>query len=556
MHMEWARLRTFSYFPFTMDVSAIRLARAGFFLSGSNCVTCYSCEVMRSTWDDNEDPDIFHQRVSPACSSVTGLENTNIPIYRLPEVTAPEVKEAPEGSRDRNASSDGPQETTKGNDVSRTNGKQSLGDRNQSSDSGDIPRRADQVASRTDDVLRETNHTASRTGDVVRETNHTASRTDDVVRESNHTASRTDDVVRETNHTASRTDDVVRETNHTASRTDDVVRETNHTASRTDDVVRETNHTASRTNGLNEATNGLEMGKQKHKPSEFRPEYKNDVSDKKALATADTGNLSRPKYPAYAVLRVREASYDTWPKHLSQTKEEMAEAGFVFSGHADYTRCFFCGGGLRNWMPGDDAWIEHARWFPRCTYLLQSKGADYVRSIQGSYPASADKCGSDARAVTDEPKSRVPTDMWTYAAVQSLLDMGYDRAIIERATCNVVNNRSIQDVEAVELLDEVFRIQDAVDSDYVSDPTSFPNDRQPVTRDTSYHSEDAETRLLMQENQEMRDMSMCKVCSDTEVAIVFLPCGHFVCCSECAPAMMKCPACKVIIQASVRAWLV
>ena len=27
------------------------------------------------------------------------------------------------------------------------------------------------------------------------------------------------------------------------------------------------------------------------------------------------------------------------------------------SGYGDYVRCFFCGGGLRNWEPGDDPWV-------------------------------------------------------------------------------------------------------------------------------------------------------------------------------------------------------
>jgi hypothetical protein len=47
-----------------------------------------------------------------------------------------------------------------------------------------------------------------------------------------------------------------------------------------------------------------------------------------------------------------------------------------------YTRCFFCGGGLRNWEAGDDPWVEHARWFPKCAYLRQSKGDKFVEAVQ------------------------------------------------------------------------------------------------------------------------------------------------------------------------------
>jgi len=31
----------------------------------------------------------------------------------------------------------------------------------------------------------------------------------------------------------------------------------------------------------------------------------------------------------------------------------MAMAGFLFAGYNDYTPCFYCGGGLRNWEAGD-----------------------------------------------------------------------------------------------------------------------------------------------------------------------------------------------------------
>lgn len=44
-------------------------------------------------------------------------------------------------------------------------------------------------------------------------------------------------------------------------------------------------------------------------------------------------------------------------------------------------RCFFCGGGLFNWEADDDPWIEHARWFPKCVYLRQSKGDEFIYKV-------------------------------------------------------------------------------------------------------------------------------------------------------------------------------
>lgn len=47
-------------------------------------------------------------------------------------------------------------------------------------------------------------------------------------------------------------------------------------------------------------------------------------------------------------------------------------------GQNDSVVCFCCNLGLRSWTDDDDPWIEHARWSPRCTYVLLSKGTVFV----------------------------------------------------------------------------------------------------------------------------------------------------------------------------------
>ena len=31
---------------------------------------------------------------------------------------------------------------------------------------------------------------------------------------------------------------------------------------------------------------------------------------------------------------------------------------------------------------GDEPWVEHARWFPRCAFLRQNKGDQFVALVQ------------------------------------------------------------------------------------------------------------------------------------------------------------------------------
>ncbi|CAG7824591.1 unnamed protein product, partial [Allacma fusca] len=59
-----------------------------------------------------------------------------------------------------------------------------------------------------------------------------------------------------------------------------------------------------------------------------------------------------------------------WPDSTGQSPQKMSEAGFYYIGSRDHVKCFYCGGGLRNWESSDDPWVEHARWFPRCTFVV------------------------------------------------------------------------------------------------------------------------------------------------------------------------------------------
>jgi len=59
----------------------------------------------------------------------------------------------------------------------------------------------------------------------------------------------------------------------------------------------------------------------------------------------------------------------------------------------------------------------------------------------------------------------------------------------------------------------------------------------------------------MKENADLKELQVCKVCRENEVAIVFLPCGHYVTCMDCAPAMRKCLVCDIVIHGTIKAWL-
>lgn len=48
----------------------------------------------------------------------------------------------------------------------------------------------------------------------------------------------------------------------------------------------------------------------------------------------------------------------------------------------------------------------------------------------------------------------------------------------------------------------------------------------------------------------------CKVCFEKELGVVFLPCGHVAVCLDCSFQINKCPICRKVLVATVRAYVV
>ena len=50
---------------------------------------------------------------------------------------------------------------------------------------------------------------------------------------------------------------------------------------------------------------------------------------------------------------------------IERSRDELAASNHFSSlGQRDRVKCWYCNGGLQNWERDDDAWTEHAKWFP------------------------------------------------------------------------------------------------------------------------------------------------------------------------------------------------
>ncbi|XP_071143576.1 baculoviral IAP repeat-containing protein 7-like [Mytilus edulis] len=298
-------------------------------------------------------------------------------------------------------------------------------------------------------------------------------------------------------------------------------------------------------------------------------------------------HLEKPKYPNYACLTVRISSYEGWPSYLDQSPRQMALAGFLFAGYHDYTRCFFCGGGLRNWEAGDDPWVEHARWFPKCTFLKQNKGEKFINAVQ-KRQAEIDRETNATNENTQETTSRAQTssfavntsttsttqsDILQTVAARSVIEMGYtDQQVINAFQLLTTSGKDLHSISATDVMhilldDEAHPQQQGATADvtqhghntnrtgdHTSDSTSTRcNGLDNTVDEQSLLFDDTEN--LIEENRQLRDQRLCKVCLDLEATIAFLPCGHIVCCIDCAPAMRKCPVCRTYVKGTVKTYL-
>ncbi|OWF56464.1 Baculoviral IAP repeat-containing protein 7-A [Mizuhopecten yessoensis] len=283
-------------------------------------------------------------------------------------------------------------------------------------------------------------------------------------------------------------------------------------------------------------------------------ETNHDISSQASQAL----NAVNPRYPQFAVLAVRFTSYKNWPTHLRQKPEELAKAGLFYEGTSDYVRCFYCAGGLREWEPEDDPFIEHARWFPFCEFMRLIKDDQFIMAVQaGTIKAAPQEQSQKLEA----PKMKYSFDE---PAVLSVMEMGYNEETIAKAI-ELFSKRQGKTLSAEILLSLVWEIveNDGVVSDEEHGSRANENVPDVLHGEVDDKNRDngvsfGESRVedvvqLQEENQALRDRKTCKVCLDEEASIVFLPCGHLVTCPMCASALRKCPICRTFIRGTVKA---
>lgn len=81
----------------------------------------------------------------------------------------------------------------------------------------------------------------------------------------------------------------------------------------------------------------------------------------------------------YSIQDNRIKTFKNWPTSVEQKPDDLSEAGFYYSGFDDCVVCFNCFVSIRQWEKSDNAWEEHYKYSPTCSYLTLMKG-DYFNT--------------------------------------------------------------------------------------------------------------------------------------------------------------------------------
>ena len=76
-----------------------------------------------------------------------------------------------------------------------------------------------------------------------------------------------------------------------------------------------------------------------------------------------------------------------------------------------------------------------------------------------------------------------------------------------------------------------------------------------ISSQESSQSSQASSLSSQSSLEDERSSMTCKVCLDRRMEVVFVPCGHFVCCSSCSQSLHKCPYCRKPITTALKTYL-
>ncbi|OXB55182.1 hypothetical protein ASZ78_005425 [Callipepla squamata] len=249
----------------------------------------------------------------------------------------------------------------------------------------------------------------------------------------------------------------------------------------------------------------------------------------------DMSDTLYPKNPAMCSEEARLKSFHNWPAYGLLAPKELASAGLYYTGVGDQVACFCCGGKLKNWEPGDRAWSEHKRHFPKCFFVLgQDVGNVSTESISAELGRSCLNNEQHPRNPSmAEYERRIQTFLtWTYPVNrEQLAEAGF------YSTDNLLQNQLVQN--AIHMGFSLSEIRSIMEKKLQMSGESYTSVEDLVADLISAQKENLkgeppkesplEQDLSIEEKlRRLQEEKLCKICMAKDISVVLIPCGHLV----------------------------
>ena len=204
-----------------------------------------------------------------------------------------------------------------------------------------------------------------------------------------------------------------------------------------------------------------------------------------------------PTHPKFNLFNQRLESFinEGWPIGLAQKPKTLAEAGFFYDGRGDIVFCYYCGGGVCQWSKEDDVWVEHAKHYPNCAYLVLIKSRSFIHNVQKN---------AKERTLEQQKTNRVSSSF-------------------PRSCLNLDKENLLSTKKNMSLLKKIVKAC-------------------------------KRSKKAGKQENGLQDERNCKLCTLEEAIIVFVPCGHLLVCKYCAASLTDCPICRVKIDEFVKVY--
>ncbi|XP_067946848.1 baculoviral IAP repeat-containing protein 7-B-like [Watersipora subatra] len=299
--------------------------------------------------------------------------------------------------------------------------------------------------------------------------------------------------------------------------------------------------------------------------------------DRKPTTLGDLNiNLIRPKDPPMDVYSMRKDTFQRYPSSNPMPGDKLCEAGFLYEGIGDKEKCFYCDGALEMWSWRDDPWAEHAKWYPGCTFVQQTKGLAFIKTAwQQMTPydiATAETLlynKGDVSFLEEEMEtSEEPVSIEDLNGYKYCLSLEYPAEIIVQAyevNDDVEFDEPSKLVEIVQELNE----GNSIPLDIYKKEVARRKDDKSVTNDLTDSTTQPGRRINVvelitnpndpseQEAKYLVDALRCKKCRKNISGAVVLPCGCYCLCQDCSKGNLpaKCPACASSVKGACRTFL-